>query len=88
MKQLWDFIDKKGLQPWSDLLKFKADISLKERLNSSDTKALHLGSEFLQIQAKKSLKKWLDFSDKKGLQLWLDLLRIVKNIETMVGFFR
>ena len=39
MKQRWDFSDKKELQPWSDLLKFKAEISLKQRLNSSDTKA-------------------------------------------------
>jgi len=42
------------------LLKFKAEISLKQRLNSSDTKELQLWSDFLQIQAKKSLKNgWI-----------------------------
>jgi len=54
------------LQPWSDLLKFKAEISWKQRLHFSDTKAWQLWSDFLQIQAKKSLKKWLDISDKKN----------------------
>ena len=41
-KRWLDFSDKKELQLWSDLLKFKAEISLKQRLNTSDTKAFQL----------------------------------------------
>jgi len=51
------------------LLKFKAEISLKQQLHFLDTKALQLWSDFLQIQAKKSMKKRLDFSFKKELQV-------------------
>ena len=70
------FLREKELRLWSDLLTFKAEISLQQRLHFSDTKALQLWSDFLQIQAKPSLKIWLGFSDKKGLPVWLDFLQI------------
>ena len=50
------FLREKELRLWSDLLTFKAEISLQQRLHFSDTKALQLWSDFLQIQAKPSLK--------------------------------
>jgi len=61
LKEQWDFLDKKGFQPWSDLLKFKAEISLQQGLHFSDTKALHLWSYFYKIQAKKNLEKMVRF---------------------------
>ena len=70
------FLREKELRLWSDLLTFKAEISLQQRLHFSDTKALQLWSDFLQIQAKPLLKIWLGFSDKKRLPLWLDFLQI------------
>ena len=64
------FLREKELRLLSDLLTFKAEISLEQRLHFSDTKAFQLWSDFLQSQAKQSLKQQLNFSDKKGLELW------------------
>ena len=44
----------------TDLLKFKAEISLKQRLDSSDSKASQLWSDFLEIK-KKIIKKIVGF---------------------------
>jgi len=60
LKQWWDFSHKKGLQPWSDLLKFKAEISLQQRLHFSDTKALQLWSIFPLNSSQKLFKNgWI-----------------------------
>ena len=54
LKQRWDFSDKKGFQPWSDLLKFKAEISLKQRLVFSDT---NMDCNYCHISFQWKLKK-------------------------------
>jgi len=64
-----DFSDEKGLQQWSDLLKFEAEKSLKQRLVFEKKNGLQLLSDILLMEAKK-IETWWDFSDKKGLQLW------------------
>ena len=82
--------------------KFKAKISLKQRLYFAGKKALQLWSEFQQIQAKKPLKKWLDFSDKRIQSKincnngWISQIKkglqlwsdLLKIFETTVGFFK
>ena len=47
-----DFPDKKGLELWSDLLKFEAEKSFQQRLVYLVKNGFQLSSDFLQIQVK------------------------------------
>ena len=89
LKQRLDFPDNKGLQLWSDLLKFEAEQSLKERLVFLEKMDCNYGQISLKFMLKnhsnnvrfplnlkqKIIDQRLDFSNKKELQLWLDFLQ-------------
>ena len=77
------------MQLWSDLLKFEAEQSLKERLVFLEKMDCNYGQISLKFMLKnhsnnvrfplnlkqKIIEQRLDFSNKKELQLWSDFLQ-------------